>query len=1011
MLPLILSIEGVYSYQGKQTIDFEQLTNAGLFGIFGKVGSGKSTILESIGFVLYGDTERMNSKDKISYNMLNLKSNKASIEFDFLNFENKKYRFVVSWKREKKFEKISSFERSAYVWEGGVWKPLPTSNAAEIVGLSYDNFKRTIIIPQGKFKEFLDLTGSNRSEMMKEIFHLQRFDLAPKVGSLKKNAETIQSEFRGKLEGFEEVTAEIIEAKKQELVQEQVGLNTKKEESEQLTQTFNVLETLKNDLQALKDKKEALAALNEQKEAIRLREQQLNRYTLVERIFKAILQDSKTKKQEFLQQQQKKEAIELEINSLETELKALKNKLSVFDENKDQLVLNKKKVEEYDGILQLKQSEKALEQIQQKISEFESVKKALVEEESTIKDLLTSTQTELTKWKNKRIDPSLLFDLGAWYNNYNAKKIKVKEHETKIEQLEVEINQHQKVFTDLQIDQTSWRRFLDTQKIKVEAERDELLSQNTKALVRKELAHFSSQLHEGENCPLCGSIEHPSIMKVEDVSELLSKLEKEIQIKKLALQTIGQHIATLQTCEQQLEQSNKLFIAEKELKAHTNDELIQLKNSFRWNDFPMDNTELYDQKKNELKAVNDKITTLENEVTKTQEKLNGITEKIKVVEVESREIGLQQVRLVEERKGIKTRLQVLRWEDFNTVEINQISIQKQRLSEENARIEEEINTTTKLHNEKEKRFGEQKAVLNVLAEQIGVLNTNLEQLSNQINQLLKEHGFNSTDEVTEILNQAIDVVRETEKINQFHIAVESSQKLIQELEAKVQGRELSMEEYTAIAHKLSALNEAMELLKSEMAKKEGEVQRLEGEYLKKADLLIEFEKINQRVANLVTLTNMFKGNGFVNYVSGIYLRNLADNANARFHRITKNQLSLIINDKNEFEVIDYLNNGATRSVKTLSGGQSFQASLCLALALAESIQTQNSSDKNFFFIDEGFGTQDAESVELVYQTLQSLLKENRIVGFISHLAELQERIPQSITILKNDQTGSYVTQN
>ena len=1011
MLPLLLSIEGVYSYQGKQTIDFEQLTNAGLFGIFGKVGSGKSTILESIGFVLYGDTERMNSKDKISYNMLNLKSNKASIEFDFLNFENKKFRFVVAWKREKKFEKTSPFERSAYVWENGNWIPLPSTNATEIVGLSYENFKRTIIIPQGKFKEFLDLKGTDRSEMMKEIFHLQRFDLAPKVGSLKKNSETIQSEFRGKLEGYEEVTEEIIEAKKQELVQEQVGLKTKKEESEQLTQKFNVLETLKNDLQALKDKKEALAILNEQKEEIRLREQQLNRYTLVERIFKAIIQDSNTKKQEFLQKKQQKEAIEQEISSLETELSRLKNKLNVFEENNDQLVLNKKKVEEYDGILQLKQSEKTLEQIQQKISEFESIKKALAEEESTIKDSLTITQTELATWKNKRIDPTLLLELGAWYNDYQAKKIKVKEHETKIEQIKIEINQHQKVFTDLQVDQTSWRTFFDTQKIKVEAERDELLSQSTKALVRKELAQFSSQLHEGENCPLCGSVEHPSIMKVEDVSELLCELEKEIQIKNLALQTIGQNISTLQTCEQQLEQSNKLFIAEKELLAQSNEDLIQLKNSFRWNDFQMDNTELYDQKKNELKAVNDKITSLENEFTKTQENLNGITEKIKSIEVESRDVGLQQVRLDEERKGIKSRLQVLCWEDFIMIQSNQISIQKQRLSEENARIEEEINTTTKLHNEKEKRFGEQKAVFGILSGQSDELKINIEQLSTQINQLQNDYGFTNIDEVMEILNQAIDVLGETEKINQFHIAVESSQKLIQELEVKVQGRELSMEEYSDIAHKLSALNEAIELLKSDIAKKEGELQRLEGEYLKKADLLIEFEKINKRVANLNILTNMFKGNGFVNYVSGIYLRNLADNANARFHRITKNQLSLIINDKNEFEVIDYLNNGATRSVKTLSGGQSFQASLCLALALAESIQTQNSSDKNFFFIDEGFGTQDAESVELVYQTLQSLLKENRIVGFISHLAELQERIPQSITILKNDQTGSYVTQN
>jgi len=320
MLPLILSIEGVYSYQGKQTIDFEQLTNAGLFGIFGKVGSGKSTILESIGFVLYGDTERMNSKDKISYNMLNLKSNKACIEFDFLNFENKKYRFVVTWKREKKFEKISSFERSAYVWEGGAWTPLPSSNAAEIVGLSYDNFKRTIIIPQGKFKEFLELGGTARSEMMKEIFHLQRFDLAPKVGSLKKNAETIQSEFRGKLEGFEEVTAEIIALKKEELTQDHLTLNTKNEEAKELTIKFNELETLKNNLQDLKDKKALLHQLNEQKKSILLSEQQLNRFTLVERIFKSLFQDTLSKKQEFLQKEQQKSRIDEEIKEIESEL-------------------------------------------------------------------------------------------------------------------------------------------------------------------------------------------------------------------------------------------------------------------------------------------------------------------------------------------------------------------------------------------------------------------------------------------------------------------------------------------------------------------------------------------------------------------------------------------------------------------------------------------------------------------------------------------------------------------
>jgi predicted nuclease with TOPRIM domain len=90
----------------------------------------------------------------------------------------------------------------------------------------------------------------------------------------------------------------------------------------------------------------------------------------------------------------------------------------------------------------------------------------------------------------------------------------------------------------------------------------------------------------------------------------------------------------------------------------------------------VDNTHLYDQKKNELKEINDKITYLENVLAKTQEKLNGIAERIKYLEVESREVVLQQVRLEEERKRIKSRLQILQFEDFNTIDLNEISVQK-----------------------------------------------------------------------------------------------------------------------------------------------------------------------------------------------------------------------------------------------------------------------------------------------------------------------------------------------
>ena len=92
MIPIQLTLEGLYSYRQRQTIDFASLTSAGLFGIFGAVGSGKSAILEAITYALYGETERLNQRDKRGYNMMNLKSNRAYVEFDFENHEGKRLR-------------------------------------------------------------------------------------------------------------------------------------------------------------------------------------------------------------------------------------------------------------------------------------------------------------------------------------------------------------------------------------------------------------------------------------------------------------------------------------------------------------------------------------------------------------------------------------------------------------------------------------------------------------------------------------------------------------------------------------------------------------------------------------------------------------------------------------------------------------------------------------------------------------------------------------------------------
>ena len=118
MIPLQLTIEGLYSYQERQTIDFRELTRAGLFGIFGSVGSGKSSILEAITFALYGRTERLKNNDRRAYNMMNLKCSRSYIEFDFLNHENKKYRITREFKRNSRnFEDVKSPAAVLYEWK------------------------------------------------------------------------------------------------------------------------------------------------------------------------------------------------------------------------------------------------------------------------------------------------------------------------------------------------------------------------------------------------------------------------------------------------------------------------------------------------------------------------------------------------------------------------------------------------------------------------------------------------------------------------------------------------------------------------------------------------------------------------------------------------------------------------------------------------------------------------------------------------------------------------------
>lgn len=151
------------------------------------------------------------------------------------------------------------------------------------------------------------------------------------------------------------------------------------------------------------------------------------------------------------------------------------------------------------------------------------------------------------------------------------------------------------------------------------------------------------------------------------------------------------------------------------------------------------------------------------------------------------------------------------------------------------------------------------------------------------------------------------------------------------------------------------------------------------------------------------------------YVQASYFDRVIQRANTRFMVMSAGQYELrrrreADNNKSqsglELDVVDHYN-GTVRSVKTLSGGESFKASLSLALGLSDEIQAAAGGVRlDTMFVDEGFGSLDEESLQQAMRALSGLAQSNRLVGIISHVAQLKEKIEKQIVVTKEKSGGS-----
>ncbi|PKF72376.1 SbcC/MukB-like Walker B domain-containing protein, partial [Chryseobacterium sp. PMSZPI] len=607
----------------------------------------------------------------------------------------------------------------------------------------------------------------------------------------------------------------------------------------------------------------------------------------------------------------------------------------------------------------------------------------------------------------QKLDTALLSNIGNWFIQHKNFKKSQQEQTEKNKKLQQQIDlifEELKPFNfkkDFKEDFKVQRETLETRKKEFSQKLDHLK-------IQKELSRFANELHDGEDCPLCGSKEHPNIVEFHDVNTELQEIQEQ-------LATTEQEILKIQKMEAEIEKildrkkifEDQLTAEQKELHQLQKDLEIHIQ-QFIWTPFSPDHEDEFEKKRTDSFALDKKIEEIERNLVLERETLDKEGKLLEKYKTALEAFKLEEATKQEQININRSHLKVLDWHNYEQKNVPEIEIAYQKLVQSNIEIEQNYQKTSQQEKILAPKLAEQKAIVSQSEKQILELEKEISNNNETVDKALAAQKFKDFKEVEQILRLEINIELARAQIQKFKIDFETLKKVIEGLELKLKGLAFNDEQYSLTEKQFNEAHQELKQVNDSVVKMGSEVERLEKEYRKKGELLTQLAALQKRSDNLKLMINLFKGAGFVQYVSSIYLRQLCDHANVRFHKMTRNQLSLQLNENNDFEIIDYLNEGRSRSVKTLSGGQAFQVSLSLALALAESVQSNAQADKNFFFIDEGFGTQDTESVNIVFETLTNLMKENRIVGIISHVEELKEKIPTALNIVKDEERGSLI---
>ena len=914
MRPLRLKLSAFGPYAGFIELDLSALGESGLYLITGDTGAGKTTIFDAIIFALYGEASGSNREPA----MLRSKYAQATVPTEVeLVFSCGEKTYTV--KRNPEYARpkergegytVRKAEAVLIYPDGRVVTKVKEVNAAvqQIVGLDRIQFSQVAMIAQGDFLKLLLADTKERQAIFRSIF-----DTTPYVtlqNRLKDASNAVWKQWneallrvRQYMEGIacEEVSVYAAQTKlaaEGELpIAEVLSLLTQILQQDQQWQ-----ERLTQERTALDIRLQSVAADEAKAQAWERNQQEISRLRL--------------RLETITQQLEQKKAVLDCQNAKEKDREELRRSLTETE-------LSMRSYEAYDEVQNM------LCDVQQRLQ-------AAREKEAAAKTEGHSLQKQIdeTIAQRKALETAAADKLQALSQcqacREKAAKIRLLQEEVQaVQDREKQLHRAQEAY---------WAAYQTASELQKGYE------EKNRAFLHEQAGIMASALSEGEPCPVCGSLHHPSpACKAEQ-----APTEQEVELAKEAAAQANDLAAAASS--RANEEKGKLAAAQHSV-------FIKTQELYPYCDM-LQAMERMEQEQKELTGL---ISQLEGQARVCEEKKQQkLTLDEKIADMEAERIVLQET--------------VNQWAQTAAAlcaSMQEISLREKELKKELP------------HSNKE---AAQSKILQ--------LRTALEQMQQQLEQARAEYA---QDEKELAAVQAS--ISQIEKAHDTGLKIDRAQLQMQRQELEAEKIKTEAELRT-VSTRIS-------------------VNTVCDDNIRRHSL--ELTQLEEKLSWLRALSNT--ANGTVSgkekimletYIQTTYFDRIIDRANLRLMKMTGGQYDLkrrktaqnnVSQTGLELDVIDHYNN-TERSVKTLSGGESFQASLALALGLSDEVQMSAGVRLDTMFVDEGFGSLDTEALEQAYRTLAGLTEGNRLVGIISHVSELKQKIDKQIVVTKQRSGGS-----